>query len=277
MLDQALGVGHSYVRVNVELDFDQRQTDTQTYTPVVDDSGIIRSEQNINESYNGTSTAAGGPAGVQSNVPGYVGQNNNSNANYSKKETTKNYEINEAKEKTVASPGSIKRVNIAVLVNDDITQAQQDSIQRSVASAVGIDANRGDTVSVEPLPFSTEAADKMAAAEQEAKDAANLQIGLIVGTILLIVGGTAGYFYWKRRKRLQAEAEAIRQAEEAAEAERRRAEEERAALIEQGELELAQMTPEEREHLSERKSIEEMIRDNPAEVAMLVKTWLADD
>ena len=84
-LDQALGEGHSYVRVNVELDFDQRQTDKQTYTPVVDDSGIIRSEQTINESYSGTSTSPGGPAGTQSNVPGYVAQDNNSNANYAKK------------------------------------------------------------------------------------------------------------------------------------------------------------------------------------------------
>ena len=277
MLDQAIGVGHSYVRVNVELDFDQRQTDTQTYTPVVDDSGIIRSEQTINESYNGTSNSPGGPAGVQSNVPGYVAQNNNSNANYSKKESTKNYEINEAKEKTVASPGSIKRVNIAVLVNEDITQAQQESIQRSVASAVGINADRGDTVSVEPLPFSTEAADKQAAEEQAAKDAANLKIALIVAAILLLIGGIAGYFYWKRKKRLEAEAEAARLAEEEAELERQRAEEARAAMLENGEIEPEEMTQEEQEHLSERQTIEELIRNKPAEMAMLVKTWLSED
>lgn len=277
MLGQAIGVGHSYVRVNVELDFDQRQTDTQTYTPVVDDSGIIRSEQTINESYNGTSNSPGGPAGVQSNVPGYVAQNNNSNANYSKKESTKNYEINEAKEKTVASPGSIKRVNIAVLVNEDITQAQQESIQRSVASAVGINADRGDTVSVEPLPFSTEAADKQAAEEQAAKDAANLKIALIVAAILLLIGGIAGYFYWKRKKRLEAEAEAARLAEEEAELERQRAEEARAAMLENGEIEPEEMTQEEQEHLSERQTIEELIRNKPAEMAMLVKTWLSED
>lgn len=265
------------MRVNVELDFDQRQTDTQTYTPVVDDSGIIRSEQTINESYNGTSNSPGGPAGVQSNVPGYVAQNNNSNANYSKKESTKNYEINEAKEKTVASPGSIKRVNIAVLVNEDITQAQQESIQRSVASAVGINADRGDTVSVEPLPFSTEVADKQAAEEQAAKDAANLKIALIVAAILLLIGGIAGYFYWKRKKRLEAEAEAARLAEEEAELERQRAEEARAAMLENGEIEPEEMTQEEQEHLSERQTIEELIRNKPAEMAMLVKTWLSED
>lgn len=277
LLDQALGEGHSYVRVNVELDFDQRQTDTQTYTPVVDESGIIRSEQTINESYSGTSNTPGGPAGVQSNVPGYVAQEGNSNADYSKKETTKNYEINEAKEKTVASPGSIKRVNIAVLVNEDITQAQQESIQRSVASAVGINTDRGDTVSVEPLPFSTELADKRAAEEQAAKDAENMKIALIIAAILLILGGIAGYFYWKRRKRLEAERAAAEEAERQAELERQRIEAERAAMIETGKVEPEEMTPEEQEHLSERQTIEELIRNKPAEMAMLVKTWLSEE
>lgn len=277
MLDQALGEGHSYVRVNVELDFDQRQTDRQTYTPVVDDSGIIRSEQTINETYSGTSTAPGGPAGTQSNVPGYVAEENNSNANYAKKETTKNYEVNEAKEKTVASPGSIKRVNIAVLVNEDITQAQQESIQRSVASAVGINPDRGDTVSVEPLPFSTEVADRRAAEEQAARNAENMQIALIVGLILLIIGGVAGYFYWKRKKRLEAEQAAMEEAMRKAEEERLRAEAERAARLESGELEPEEMTQEEQEHLSERQTIEDLIRNKPAEMAMLVKTWLSED
>ena len=296
MLDQAIGVGHSYVRVNVELDFDQRQTDTQTYTPVVDDSGIIRSEQTINESYNGTSNSPGGPAGVQSNVPGYVAQNNNSNANYSKKESTKNYEINEAKEKTVkvheygekteknrqsftimSLYSRVLNMSNVVITPFDITQAQQESIQRSVASAVGINADRGDTVSVEPLPFSTEAADKQAAEEQAAKDAANLKIALIVAAILLLIGGIAGYFYWKRKKRLEAEAEAARLAEEEAELERQRAEEARAAMLENGEIEPEEMTQEEQEHLSERQTIEELIRNKPAEMAMLVKTWLSED
>jgi len=152
LLDEALGEGRAFVRVNVELDFDQRQTDRQTFTPVVEDSGIIRSQQEMSESYTGTSQNPGGPAGVQSNVPGYVAQTENANAQYEKKESTRNYEINEEKQKIIASPGSIRRVNIAVLVNDDITRTQQDSILRSVSSAVGINPERGDTVSVEPLP-----------------------------------------------------------------------------------------------------------------------------
>ena len=95
--------------------------------------------------------------------------------------------------------------------------------------------------------------------------------------ILLLIGGIAGYFYWKRKKRLEAEAEAARLAEEEAELERQRAEEARAAMLENGEIEPEEMTQEEQEHLSERQTIEELIRNKPAEMAMLVKTWLSED
>ena len=277
LLDQALGTGKSYVRVNVELDFDQRQTDKQTFTPVVDESGIIRSEQNINESYNGTSNSPGGPAGTQSNIPGYVATDNNTNANYSKKETTKNYEINEAKEKTVASPGSIKKVNIAVLVNDDITDAQRESIQRSVASAVGINDDRGDSISVEALPFSTEDADRRAAEEQAAKDAEQRNIMIAAALILLIIALVAGYLYMRRKKRLAEEQAAAEEQARLVELERERLEAERAEALANGEIEPEELTQEEQEHLSERQTIEELIRSKPAEMAMLVKTWLSED
>ena len=56
LLDKTLGEGKAFCRVSVELDFDDRKVDRQTFTPVVDESGIIRSQQDISESYNGEST-----------------------------------------------------------------------------------------------------------------------------------------------------------------------------------------------------------------------------
>jgi len=88
-----------------------------------------------------------------------------------KKESTKNYEINEERQHVIASPGSIRRLTVAVLVNDDVTQPQQDSIMRTVSSAAGLNPSRGDTISVEPLPFSTENADRRAAEAQAEKEA----------------------------------------------------------------------------------------------------------
>ena len=289
LLDQALGEGRAFVRVNVELDFDQRQTDRQIFTPVVDESGIIRSQQDMSESYNGTSNNPGGPAGVQSNIPGYVAQAETSNAQYEKKESTKNYEINEEKSKIIASPGSIRRVNIAVLVNDDITRAQQDSILRSVSSAVGINAERGDTVSVEPLPFSTELADRRAAEEaaERARQDRNFYMSVAAGVLLLalIIGAVL-----LRRRRLRLEREAYEEeqrqlalAEQERLEEERRMEQERAELIAAGQVpeqlvdEEPQLTEDELRTLSEREAIEKLINEKPAEVAMLVKTWLSED
>jgi flagellar M-ring protein FliF len=276
LLDQALGAGRAFVRVNVELDFDQRQTDKQTFTPVVDDSGIIRSQQDTNETYSGTSTNPGGPAGVQSNIPGYVAQTNNANANYEKKESTKNYEINEEKQKVVASPGSIRRLNIAVLVNDDLSRAQQDSILRSVSSAAGIVPDRGDTVSVESLPFSTEAADRKAAEEQAAKDRADRIFYMQLAAILLVLALAAGGVWMYRRKKQLAQ-EAVEEAQRQEEMEKQRFESERAAAVEAGEIDKEELTPEEQQQLTERQAVEDLIKTKPAEVAMLIKTWLSED
>ena len=283
LLDEALGEGRAFVRVNVELDFDQRQTDRQTFTPVVEDSGIIRSQQEMSESYTGTSQNPGGPAGVQSNVPGYVAQTENANAQYEKKESTRNYEINEEKQKIIASPGSIRRVNIAVLVNDDITRTQQDSILRSVSSAVGINPERGDTVSVEPLPFNTAEADRKAAEEMAAKARRNRVVYIQLAVVVLVLALAAGALLMqRRRRRLELEAmEEERLAQEALEAQRREAEkrmeDERADLVAAGLLQEEELTLEEKRHLSEREAIEKLIREKPAEVAMLVKTWLSEE
>ncbi len=302
LLDQALGEGRAFVRVNVELDFDQKQIDRQTFTPVVEDSGIIRSQQDMSESYTGTSNNPGGPAGIQANVPGYVAEAEVANANYEKKESTKNYEVNEEKQKVVASPGSIRRVNIAVLVNDDITQAQRDSIMRSVSSAVGLNRERGDTVSVEPLPFSTEVRDRLAAAEQAEIDRQNRIMYAVIALVILLIASIVGYIIWKRRKeQMEREAEEARleeerrlaeleeqerqRQEEEAEAERMRQEaqsrmaqqEGRAAALEANEIPVEELTEEEKQQIAQREAIEKLINDKPEEVALLVKTWLSEE
>ncbi len=276
LLDQSLGEGKAFVRVSVELDFDARQTDKQIFTPVVDDAGIIRSQQETSETYSGSSTNPGGPAGIQSNIPGYVAEDNNSNSDYERKESTKNYEINEEKQKIVASPGSIRRLTVAVLVDDSINAAQQESIMRSVSSAAGINSDRGDTISVEPLPFSTELADRRAAEEQAEKDRQDRIFYMQIAAVLLVIALIVGYFMMKRRKRLQEEA-ALAEQKRLEEEEQKKLAAERAALVEAGELEADELTEEEQKQLSEKQQLMALIDAKPAEVAMLIKTWLSED
>ena len=306
MLDKTLGEGNAFVRVSVELDFDDKKIDRQTFTPVVDESGIIRSQQDISESYNGESTMPGGPAGVQANIPGYVAEDRNANAEYERKESTRNYEINEENQKIIASPGSIRRLTVAVLVNDTITELQQEGLLRAVSSAAGINEERGDTISVEPLPFSTDLEDRRAEEarqEQLRKDRIlYTEIAAMILLAALLLGGFLMY-RWKKRKERQDEIErqlaaerkareeeeqarraeeAQRQAEIAQQEAQRQAEEEakaeqRAQDISENIIPEENLTEEERQQLKEKKAILKLIDEKPAEVAMLIKLWLTED
>ena len=277
MLDNSLGEGNAFVRVSVELDFDERKTDRQTFTPVVDESGIIRSQQDISETYNGESNIPGGPAGVQGNIPGYVAEDRNANAEYERRESTKNYEVNEENQQIVASPGSIRRLTVAVLVNDTVTEPQQESLLRTVQSAAGYNEGRGDIVTVEPLPFSTELKDRrtaLAEAEQARKDRIlYMEIAAVTLLAALLLGG---FLMYRRKKQQEREAyEAAMRAEE--EARRRAEEEQRARDIEAERIAEDSMTPEEKRQRDEKKAVLKLIDEKPADVAMLIKTWLAED
>lgn len=271
-LDEVLGEGRAVARVNVELDFDQRSMDRQVFEPVVDEAGIIRSSQESNESYSGTAANPGGPAGTASNIPGYVAANN-TESQYDRSELTRNYEINETKEKVVAAPGSIKRLTVAVLVDESMSQEQQDSILRAASSAIGFNNTRGDTISVEPVPFSTELRDRIAREEQEQRDRANLELYATIGGVLLVLLLIGGYIYYNRRqKRL-----AIEAAETAAREEQERREAEERAIYEAANAAELNMTEEEKQRVSEREALVNMVKSSPAEVAQLVRTWLEDE
>ena len=277
MLDNSLGEGNAFVRVSVELDFDEHKTDRQTFTPVVDESGIIRSQQDISETYNGESNIPGGAAGVQGNIPGYVAEDRNANAEYERKESTRNYEVNEENQNIIAAPGSIRRLTVAVLVNDTVTEPQQEGLLRTVQSAAGYNEERGDLVTVEPLPFSTELKDRrtaLAEAEQQRRDRI---LYMEIAAVLLLAALLLGGFLMYRRKKQQERADYLAAVRAEEEAKRRAEEEERQRLIELDRLEEDNLTPEEKRQRDEKKTILKLIDEKPAEVAMLIKTWLAED
>ena len=264
LLEQALGPNKAAVRVSVELTFDQRTLDKQTFEPVVDDKGILRSSQENTESFKGTSPQPGGPPGTTSNIPGYVTGNAPNQSASEKKETIRNYEINETKEKIVVAPGSVKRVSVAVLVDASVSKAQQESITKVVASAAGINMARGDSISVEAIPFSTEIADKIRREEQEqAQEQQRAQwtkIGVGVGAVLLI----AGIGFWVLKRRQEEEIEVLSM--------------ETATPIEEIAVEsIREISPQEKERNEDLEAVETLAKAKPEEVALLLKTWLAEE
>jgi flagellar M-ring protein FliF len=265
LLEQVLGPNKSAVRVNVELSFDMKTVDRQVFEPVVDDKGIIRSSQEVNESFRGTTTQPGGVPGTTTNIPGYVTANQGQ-SQYEKKETTRNYEINELKEKTIVAPGAIRRLAVAVLVDANVTGAQRDSIMKAVASAVGINPARGDMISVETIPFSTELADRQKREEQalaeQQRQALYMKLAAAAVALLAVLFIIRTYL---RKRQAEEEPEVMELPEQEAPLH----------IMEQAAAK--ELTPQEKERAAQREAIAKMARSRPDEVAQLVKAWINEE
>ncbi|MBP1764409.1 MAG: flagellar M-ring protein FliF [Firmicutes bacterium] len=269
LLEQVLGPGKAAARVNVELNFDQRTLDRQTFEPVVDDKGIIRSSQDSNESYKGSAPSAGGIPGSASNIPGYAtGGNAAANSNYEKKESTRNYEINETKEKIVQAPGSIKRLTVAVLVDTGVDRTQQDSLSKTVASAIGLNPARGDNLSVESISFNTEVVDKQKKDEQayERQQQQSLWLKIAVGVLGIILVAYLIRRYLRRNEEQDLEIVTMSRTEAGT------ANTENAGIASQKE-----MTPQEKERLKQHEAISKLAKTKPEEMAQIIKAWLSEE
>ncbi len=263
LLEQVLGPGKSAVRVNVELNFDHKTVDRQVFEPVVDDKGIIRSSQEVSESFKGTTPAPGGVPGTTSNIPGYV-TGSSGQSQYEKKEATRNYEINELKEKTIVAPGSIRRLTVSVLVDASVNNAQRDSLAKAVSSAIGLNTARGDMISVESIPFSTELADRQRKEEEELAAAQRraLYMKLAAAAVALIAMLFVIRSYLRRR-----------QAEEEQEVMEIPVDTQPAHVMEAA----TDLTPQEKERMAQREAVTKLARSKPDEVAQLIKAWVNEE
>ena len=266
LLEQVLGPNKAAVRVSVELNFDQKTVDRQVFEPVVDDKGIVRSSQEADEDYKGSSPQSGGVPGTTSNIPGYVTSSSNSQSTYEKKEVTRNYEVNETKEKVVVSPGSIRRLTVAVLVDSNVTKAQQDTINKTVSSAIGFNPVRGDVISVETIPFNTEATDKQNKEEEEALQTMKRAQWMKWAAYGLAV---LGVLYLLRSVSRRFSAESVPAAYELSVGDSQEPQPlEKAAK---------DLSPHDKERLAQRETITKMAKSKPDDVAQLIKTWLNEE
>ncbi|UUE98194.1 flagellar M-ring protein FliF [Xanthomonas hortorum pv. pelargonii] len=185
LLEPMTGAGRVNPEVSVDMDFSAVEEARELYNG---EPAKLRSEQ-----INDTSTSATGPQGppgATSNSPGQppapaanatagapgtpAAANGQAAApaapTESSKSATRNYELDRTLQHTRQPAGRIKRVSVAVLldnvprpgakgkiVEQPLTAAELTRIEGLVKQAVGFDAARGDTVSVMNAPFVREA------------------------------------------------------------------------------------------------------------------------
>ncbi|MGQ9581607.1 MAG: flagellar M-ring protein FliF C-terminal domain-containing protein, partial [Armatimonadota bacterium] len=134
-------------------------------------AGVLLSQETKTETYSGSVVP---PA----NLPNRTNVRNASGAdNYTRTETTAQYQVTKRIEQTVSAPGQIKRLSVAVLVDDRVEPAKLPAIEQAVAAAAGIDPARGDRVTVQRLAFDT--TQEKVQAEEMAKASRSEMIGSI--------------------------------------------------------------------------------------------------
>lgn len=164
LLAARVGLGNAVVEVSID-----QVTESELITERrVDPDSRIAISTDVTESTGTSTDSRGGDVTVASNLPegdAGVGTGSASNEN-SESRTLTNYEVSQIERQLTKAPGAIKRLTVAVLVNDLVdtspdgsttttprTAEELAALEELVASAVGLDPTRGDVLTLRSMPF----------------------------------------------------------------------------------------------------------------------------
>ncbi len=167
LLARTVGVGKVRAQISVDMDFDRVTTTEELFDP---NSQVARSTQLAEETSESNEDDGVDAVSVANNLPeadalAPLGGASANNRTETLQETV-NYEISRTVLNTVREAGSVRRLSVAVLIDGtyDATgegepvyaprsDAEIAQIEALVRSAIGFDAERGDTVEIINMPF----------------------------------------------------------------------------------------------------------------------------
>lgn len=163
LLEARVGAGNAMVEVDITT-----ETTSETLRErIVDPSSRVAISSDTEESSNDATGSDAGTVTVASNLPdGDGAEAASSRSSNSLSRERINYEISETSREVLRSPGAVKRITVAVLVNGSqqtnaegevIFQPRSEeellALRDLVSSAVGLDESRGDLVTLKSLEF----------------------------------------------------------------------------------------------------------------------------
>lgn len=288
MLDRVVGPGGSVVRITADLDFDQTETTTRR-TETTEQPPV--SSSRTEESYTGSGAAVGGQLGGgilgPDNEPVAAGEGTPNE--YSKVDETVNNPTSEILEQRKSAPGAVRKINVAVLLDTTTAGAVDPAqVEELVASAVGIDQARGDTIVVQRAPFDASAVEEASAELEEAKKAEvaaakkqSFKSAGLAGLVFLVL--LYAFVSGRRRRKKSPPAltdderlqiEQLQQALELATSSKGELAGRPGGL--KPALEPAPVDPRAEQVRAARQEISELVQQQPDEVAQLLRSWLAD-
>lgn len=196
MLVPVYGAENVRATVTADLDFSRVERSEETYRPNTDlTKAAIRSEQ-ISENREGDGQNPSGIPGMTSNSPpggaqapiGGVRPGTEApgsvNNRAMRRDATTNYELDRATTTTRPQVGALRRLSVAVLINDrlvtgdgnerkplPLTQDELAKVSSLVREAIGYSEQRGDKVNVVNQSFSNKAGDDIAPVGESAASA----------------------------------------------------------------------------------------------------------
>ena len=200
MLTRMTGPNKVAVTVSAKLDLDQTQTTTEDYGPLGEDAEEVNvlTQSASKEAYDsqtaGLTDEAGvlGPDGTiqDGQVPGSI--EDALTTGYLNTDDTSTFGVDRVVEQKVIVPGTVSDLNVAVLLDESaVTEAQVAEIQKLVETASGIDAEKGQFVTITRMPFDTASsteADAMAKADAAAESKAQMMgMGRTIAVLLVIL------------------------------------------------------------------------------------------
>jgi flagellar M-ring protein FliF len=297
------------VNMDIDMEFITKSIQTEEHFPIemtpedpstpYPDRQVVQtfteSQQTVKEEFQGTGFNPEGPPGQEGQTPPQYQDLTNLVGNYSKDDEITNYVYNTQTSQEEMAPYKIARVSVAValdgvwnLERDDkgeyifeegtlkrtyipVSDEQIAKARLLVEHAVGYDPNRGDTVTVQHIPFDRTEEFKIQDEEYlRQKQIQRLLVYSIIALLGIIVSFVAFRMISKEmeRRRRQREEELARQHQAAREMALRNAEEEGIEV---------EMSVSERARLELQENAMNMAREHPEDVAKLIRTWLAEE
>lgn len=164
LLEARVGFGNSVVEVSVDTVTESESVRERRFDP---DSRVAISTD-TEERSNTSKDAGSGEVTVASNLPDQEGGAASDSSSSQNSETREriNYEVSETEREIVRAPGAIKRVTVAVLVNEPTStdeagqqvpaprsEEELSALRELVSSAVGFDETRGDIITIKSMPL----------------------------------------------------------------------------------------------------------------------------
>lgn len=165
LLEARVGVGNARVVVNFDID---RESETVSERIIDPASRTLITQENSDTTQSDVG-ASGGAVTVASNLPegDKGGASHQSRSNRSESSNTARFDLSETKRERQKLSGAIKRLTIAVLINEPAqaaptgdgaapprrTPEELDALKKLVMAAAGFDAARGDVVTIESMAF----------------------------------------------------------------------------------------------------------------------------